>query len=178
MKKHQIDDLTFVPYIEEARVQERVQALAKQISLDYVGKKPILLGLLNGAFMFLGDLSKHIDVPAHFSFVKYRSYEATQSTGKIRELIGLNEELKDRHIIIVEDIIDTGLTMQHLLKALDEQKPASVAIASLLIKPASLKCELKVDYLGFEIDNAFVLGYGMDYNEYGRNLPEIYVLAP
>ena len=126
--------------------------------------------------MFLGDLAKHIDVPVHFSFVKYSSYAATQSTGKVKELIGLNDDLKGRHIILVEDIIDTGLTMQSLLKNLEAKEVASVSIASMLLKPDALKCELQVDYLGFEIENAFVLGYGMDYNEYGRNLPEIYVL--
>jgi hypoxanthine phosphoribosyltransferase len=174
--QQQIGNLTFVPFIERARIQERVRDLAARISRDYAGKDPLFLGLLNGAFMFLGDLAKEITVPAHFSFVKYSSYAHTQSTGKVRELIGLGQELRGRHIVVVEDIVDTGLTMQHLLRDLAAFEPASVAVASLLLKPEALQCELHIAYLGFEIPNAFVVGYGLDYNEYGRNLADIYVL--
>ena len=151
--------------------------MATAIDEKYADKDPLFLGILNGAFMFLGDLAKRVSIPANFSFVKYRSYEATQSTGQVKELIGLGEELRGRHIIIVEDIVDTGLTMQHLVQTLEEMAPASVSIATMLLKPEALQCDLKLDYVGFEIKNAFVLGYGMDYDEYGRNLPEIYVKA-
>lgn len=173
-----VHDKEFELFIEPAQVQERVQALGAQISRDYEGKNPLLLGILNGAFIFMGDLAKSISIPCECSFVKYRSYDATQSTGKVNELIGLNEGIEGRHVIVVEDIVDTGLTMSKLISSLEAHKPASVAIASCLLKPTALKCEINIKYLAFSVDNVFVLGYGMDYNEQGRNLAGIYRLKP
>lgn len=172
----QVHDKHFVPFIEASKVQARVAELGAQISLDYADKSPILLGVLNGAFMFLADLAKHISVPASFSFVKFRSYEATHSTGTVKELIGLNENLKGRHVIVVEDIVDTGLTMKSLLERLEAHEPASVCIAAALLKPEALQTDIEIKYLAFEVPNVFVLGYGMDYNELGRNLDSIYQL--
>lgn len=171
-----VGDLNFIPYISKAKIQERIQELAAQIGQDYKDKDPLFLGILNGAFIFLGDLAKEVTIPVNFSFVKYSSYHATQSTGKVKELIGLGEGLEGRNIIVVEDIVDTGLTMKYLVEELEAQKPASISIATLLLKKEALQYDkLPLDYVGFEIKNEFVLGYGMDYNEYGRNLPEIYV---
>ena len=126
--------------------------------------------------MFTSDLAKHLDIPVEITFMRLSSYEGESSTGKVKQLIGLGEEVKDRHVIIVEDIVDSGLTMQALTEQLGKFKPASIKLSTLLLKPKALKCDVSIDYLGFEIENDFVIGYGMDYNGYGRNLNTIYQL--
>lgn len=170
-------DKTFVPYLDAAQIAVRVSALAAQISADYAGKKPLFLGILNGSFIFAADLFREISVEAEISFVKLASYKGVSSTGHVVTAIGLEESLHERHIIIVEDIIDTGRTMASFLKEVWRQGPASVRIATFLSKPQALQVpDLKADYIGFEIPNRFVLGYGLDYDGYGRNTRELLVL--
>ncbi len=171
-----IKDKTFKPFIRETTIQEAVHNIGQKINQDYDGLHPMILPVLNGAFMFAADLMKQITIPIELSFVKLKSYKGTQSTGNIENLIGLQENIEGRHIIIVEDIVDTGQTLHHALEALDERNPASVAIATLLHKPEMTKFPLNLKYVGREIPNHFVVGYGLDYDGYGRNLKDIYQL--
>jgi hypoxanthine phosphoribosyltransferase len=173
----EVKDKTFKPYLTKPAIEKRVIEMGKEISKDYQEKDPLIIGVLNGAYIFLSDLSKSIDIPAEISFIKISSYEGESSTGKIKKLIGLDAELKNRHVLIVEDIVDTGLSMMHLLAQVFEKKPASVKTATLLHKPEALRHAVRLDYIGFEIPNKFVVGYGLDYNGFGRNIPEIYQLA-
>lgn len=169
-----VHNRSFEPFIQSDIIAKRVADIATQMNIRFEGKNPIFLAVLNGAFIFAADLLRHIDVQSEISFVKIASYEGMQTTGDIKELIGFTEKLTNRHVVILEDIIDTGMSMQHILKQVEAQKPASVSIATLLLKPSSLKVTVKIDYIGFEIESRFVLGYGMDYDGIGRNLPEIY----
>jgi len=173
----QIKDKRFVPFIKEPELLQRVSALGLQITKDYRGSSPLLIGIMNGAFMFLSDLAKHIDLPVELSFVKISSYESMASTGTIRPLIGLDTALAGRDVIIVEDIVDTGLSMSYILEMVQKSKPKSLQIATLLLKPEALKKNIEARYIGFEIPNKFVVGYGLDYDGLGRNLKEIYQLA-
>lgn len=170
----QVHDKEFVPYLSEAEIQTRVLELAEKLSEDYQGKEPLFLGILNGSFIFAADLFKRITTPASISFIKLVSYKGTSSTGTVITSIGLEEGLKDRDIIIVEDIVDTGKTLTEFLPTLSIQNPRSIKICTLLQKPDALQYPLDVDYVGFSIPNKFVVGYGLDYDSYGRNLPEIY----
>jgi hypoxanthine phosphoribosyltransferase len=172
----EVKDKRFVPYLSEADLSQRISSMGAKISSDFGGKTPVLLGVLNGAFMFLSDLAKTIDVPVEIQFVKVASYESTASTGKVKDLIGLNIDLTGREVIIVEDIVDTGLSMKHILNIVGEKNPVKISIATLLLKPEALKEPLDIDYIGFEIPNKFVVGYGLDYDGLGRNLKEIYQL--
>lgn len=171
-----IKDLSFTPYISEADLQESVLQVAHKINQDYNGKSPLFLGVLNGSFMFIGDLMKWISVDCFISFIKLASYEGTQSTGMVNELIGLNEDIEGRDIVLIEDIVDTGNTLEKLYQILEKKNPKSIKIATLLYKPEAYKKSYKIDYVGKEIPNAFVLGYGLDYDGLGRNLSSIYVL--
>ncbi|MFN4146350.1 MAG: hypoxanthine phosphoribosyltransferase [Runella sp.] len=173
---HSIKGKTFVPFIEKQRLEERIEELGRKISEDYEGKNPLLVVVLNGAFMFASDLMKNISIPCEITFVRVSSYTETKSSGELTEVLGLKESIRGRHVIIVEDIVDTGLTMNKLLFQLSIQKPGSIQVASLLFKPEALKTPLNIKYVGFEIENKFVVGYGLDYDEQGRNIPEIYVL--
>lgn len=173
----EVKDKTFKPYLRQPEIEKRVKELGREISKDYLGKNPVLIGVLNGAFIFLSDLSKSVDIPAEISFIKISSYEGESSTGKVKKLIGLDVELKNRHVLIVEDIVDTGLSMVHLLSQVYEMKPASVKTVTLLHKPDALQHTVTLDYVGFQIPNKFVVGYGLDYDGFGRNMPEIYQLA-
>ncbi|AFK04648.1 hypoxanthine phosphoribosyltransferase [Emticicia oligotrophica DSM 17448] len=172
----QIRDKTFVPFIESESLQNRIKELAQEVNKDYAGKNPLLIGVLNGSFMFVADLFKSIDIECEVTFIRVSSYQSTESTGKVKQVLGLKEDIKDRHIIIVEDIVDTGMTMQEILGQLASNQPASIKIMTMLFKPEALKVPLKLDYVGFEIPNKFVLGYGLDYDGYGRNTDTIYVL--
>ena len=176
METIKVKDLTFKPFISEEELQLAVKKVAQQINKDYQGKTPIFLGVLNGSFMFMGDLMKSIELDCYTSFVKMASYEGTESTGKINELIGLNEDLEGKDVILIEDIVDTGNTLVKLYDILGEKNPKSIKIATLLYKPEAYKKSHKIDYVGKEIANAFVLGYGLDYDGLGRNLSSIYVL--
>lgn len=158
-------------------IQERVAQLAADINRDYDGKKPLFIAILNGSFMFAADLFKNVTVPSEISFIKLASYKGTKSTGNVITAIGLDEKLNGRHIIIIEDIIDTGKTLHEFLPQLFEQSPASLKICALLQKPDATVFPLTIDYLGFSIPNKFVLGYGLDYDGLGRNINGIYRLA-
>lgn len=172
-----VHDKKFVPFIEPAILHNRIQELATQINADFRDKKPLFLAILNGSFMFAADLFRLIDVEAEICFVRLSSYEGTKSTGKVISNLGLDTEIANRHIILLEDIIDTGRTLASFLPQLQEKKPASLSIASLLFKPDAAQFPIAIQYCGFTIPNLFVLGYGLDYNGLGRNLPGLYQLV-
>ncbi|HLT08994.1 MAG TPA: hypoxanthine phosphoribosyltransferase [Cyclobacteriaceae bacterium] len=173
----QIKDKRFAPFIEESQLLERVAELGRNITKDYRGTSPLLIGIMNGAFMFLSDLSKNIDLPVELSFVKISSYKSMSSTGTVTPLIGLDTALEGRDVIIVEDIVDTGLSMSYILEMVQKNRPNSLEVATLLLKPEALRKDIQPKYVGFEIPNKFVVGYGLDYDGLGRNLKEIYQLA-
>ena len=177
MSRVKILDKTFETSIPEAVILNRIQLVADRINQDYADKNPLFLAVLNGAFVFAADLMRRITIPSEISFVKLASYQGTTSTGRIKEVIGINEDLTNRHIIIVEDIVDTGLTMKRMVEALGTRKPATVAICPLLVKPDRLQVELDIKYAVMEIPNDFIVGYGLDYNQQGRNLRDIYTVV-
>ncbi len=167
---------TFVPFIEHEKIAARIKELGAQLNKDYAGEEPLLIAVLNGSFIFAADLFRTLEINASISFVKLASYKGTTSTGNVITAIGLEENLKDRHVILVEDIIDTGKTLSAFLPEIKQRGPASVKIATFLTKPDALKYDVKADYTAFEIENKFVLGYGLDYDGFGRNLPDLYIL--
>jgi hypoxanthine phosphoribosyltransferase len=173
----QVLDKKFKPYIKAGQIQEQINKLAKQVNEDYADKKPLFIAILNGSFMFASDLFKELTIEAEISFIKLASYKGTKSTGNVITSIGLDEPLKGRHIIIIEDIVDTGKTLNEFLPQLVNQQPASLKIAALLHKPDALVHPIIIDYLGFNVPNKFLLGYGLDYDGLGRNLKEIYQLV-
>jgi len=177
MKKRCIHDKIFVPYISKEAIEKTITQMGRQISKDYSGKRPLFLAVLNGAFVFASDLFRQITIDAEISFIKLASYQGTASTGNVITAIGLAEQIAGRHIIIAEDIIDTGKTLHEFIPSLLQQHPASLKIAALLTKPEALQFPIQADYSGFEIPEKFVVGYGLDYNGLGRNIPEIYQLA-
>lgn len=173
-----IDDKTFEPYLLQSKIQARIAAIAQQIEIDYKDKQPVFLGVLSGSFFFMADLLKQTALDVEISFVKLASYEGERSSGKMEVQLSIHTDLKNRDVIVVEDIVDTGHTLKCLLDLIYQEKPASVRVCSLLYKPAA--CQVQFDelqYIGFEIPNEFVLGYGLDYNAKGRNLRDIYRLA-
>ena len=169
-----VHDKTFKPMISAQMIAERVANIGQQITKDYSGKKPLLLSILNGGYMFAADLSRAIDTDLELTFVKLSSYKGISTTGKVTTVLGLDTDLKGRHIIIVEDIVDTGKTLHNFFKELDKEEPASVEIAACFHKPEALQHPLSIKYLGFEIPNRFIVGYGLDYDGLGRNLPDVY----
>ena len=169
-----INGKIFRKSITGEEINSQISRIAASIDSDYKGKKPLLLGVLNGCFMFASDLMKQLHIECEISFVKLSSYQGTTTTGTVSEVMGLSESVTGRDIIIVEDIVDTGLTMQRMIETLNAQKPASVAIASLFVKPARLKAPVDVKYSAFTIPDRFIVGYGLDYDGLGRNLPDIY----
>ena len=173
MNQVEVNGKTFRISIPEAEIKKRVKEVAEEISRDMEGKNPLLLGVLNGAFIFAADLMREMTIPCEISFVKLASYQGTTSTGKVTEVLGINEDLTGRHIIIVEDIVDTGLTMKRMIESLGTRNPASVSVCALLVKPDKLQVELDLKYVAFKIPNEFILGYGLDFDEYYRNLPYI-----
>ena len=154
-----------------------VQVVADRLNQDYADKTPVFLAVLNGSFIFAADLMRMITVPSEISFVKYASYEGTSSTGSMKTLMGLNQELTGRHVVIVEDIVDSGFTMAHMIEDLKKKNPASIEICSLLVKPGNLKVDLDINYAVMEIPNDFIVGYGLDYDQEGRNLRDIYTIV-
>ena len=173
----QVFDKTFEPYITATQINEQIKKIAAQLNTDYAGKRPLFIAILNGSFMFASDLFKELTIDAEICFIKLASYKGTKSTGNVITSIGLDIPLTDRHVIIVEDIVDTGKTLDAFLPQLINQQPVTLKIASLLHKPEALQFPVTIDYLGFEVPNKFLLGYGLDYDGLGRNLKEIYKLV-
>lgn len=171
-----IDNKEFTPYIDKKAVAEAVQKLSDKINKEYHGKSIFFLGVLNGAFMFCADLMKEIKVECEISFIKVASYKGTSTTGSVHELIGLVSDLKNKHVIILEDIVDTGLTLDKVYSMIDHDHPASLEVAALLYKPSKFEGNHPPKYVGIEIPDEFVIGYGLDYDGKGRNIPEIYKL--
>ena len=170
----EIHDREFVKSISREEIAARVKGVAEKINRDYAGKRPLFLGVLNGCFMFVSDLMKNIEVECEISFVKFSSYQGSETTGIVNQVMGLMESIEGRDVIIVEDIVDTGLTMHKMLETLQQSNPASLAIASLFLKPARLRVPVDVKYSAFEIPDRFIVGYGLDYDGLGRNLPDVY----
>jgi hypoxanthine phosphoribosyltransferase len=171
-----IKDKTFKILIKEEEIQDKIETMAKAINQDYKGTSPIFIGILNGSFMFVGDLMKHITLPSKVSFIKLASYNEMATSGVIKELIGLNENIFEQDVIILEDIIDSGLTITSVIEEFKNKGASSVEVATLLSKPKALKTKIDIKYVGFEIGNEFVVGYGLDYDGLGRNTGAIYQL--
>jgi hypoxanthine phosphoribosyltransferase len=171
-----IKDKSFKILIPEKEIQEKIAEIGNAINKDYKGKSPLFIGVLNGSFMFVADIMKHVTLTCKISFVKLSSYSDMSSSGTVRELIGLNENIFKKDVIILEDIIDSGLTMTSVIEELKSRGASSVEIATLLLKPNSLKNSLEIKYTGFEISDEFVVGYGLDYDGLGRNSRDIYQL--
>lgn len=179
MAKHiKVLDKYFEPYISHNKIDKAIQKIANELKADLAEKNPLFLVILNGAFMFAGDLFKKLDFPAEISFIKFASYEGTESTGNVRKLIGIDESIEGRTIVLIEDIVDTGISMEKVLEYLEEKNIADLKIATLLFKPKSYKKHFKIDYIGIEIPNDFIIGYGLDYNGQARNLKDIYKIIP
>ena len=177
MNTIQVLDKTFEPFIPQEKIENAIADVAKRVSRDYKDKKPLFLVMLNGAFMFAAEFFKHMEDPCEIQFVKYTTYNGTSSTNKVNHLIGLPEGLEGRDVVIVEDIVDSGFSMKCLTDDIALQKPKSCKIVTMLFKPKAFKYDYKIDYVGLEIGNEFIVGYGLDYNSFGRNLPAIYKIV-
>lgn len=175
MNTIQVHDKDFEIFLENETISKRTRLIGLQINVDYENRCPIFIGVLNGSFLFMADLLKEVDISCEVGFIRVASYDGEESSGQIKEVFGLPTDLHNKDVIVVEDIVDTGLTLKYILEKVNEQKPASVTVCSLLFKPAALKETIpELTYVGFEIPNEFVVGYGLDYNGLGRNLKEIY----
>jgi hypoxanthine phosphoribosyltransferase len=175
MNNIQVADKQFEILLENDAINKRTRLIGIQLNVDYEHKCPVFIGVLNGSFLFLADLIKEVSLSCEVNFIKVASYQGTTSTGMVKELLGLPDDLHNRDVILVEDIVDTGLTLKHILEKVHLQKPASVRVCSLLFKPAALLQPIpELQYVGFEIPNEFVVGYGLDYNGLGRNLTDVY----
>ncbi len=177
MNRIQIKDKSFEISIPERRILERIKVVADKINADMADKNPLFLAVLNGSFVFAADLMRMITIPSEISFVKLASYQGTTSTGVIKEVIGINEDLTDRHVVIVEDIVESGLTIKRMIETLGTRNPASIGICTLLLKPDRLTVPLDIKYVAMEIPNDFIVGYGLDYDHQGRNLRDIYTVV-
>lgn len=174
MNTVQVKDKQFALYIHEEELSARVKEMAEQMNADLAGKNPLFLVVLNGSFVFAADLLRDITIPCEITFVRVASYEGVSSTGEVKQLLGLTQSIEGRTVVIVEDIIDTGFTMKELLHMLEEKHPAEILISSLLVKPGNLRVDLNIPYRCFDIENDFIVGYGLDYDQEGRNLRHIY----
>ncbi|HEY1040185.1 MAG TPA: hypoxanthine phosphoribosyltransferase [Bacteroidia bacterium] len=172
-----VKDKQFKPFIGEDKILRAVKELATRINIDLRDEFPLFVVVLNGSFMFAADLLKEVHIPCEISFIKVASYHGTSSTGSVTELVGLSDEVKGRTVVIVEDIVDTGVTLEKLHAVLQKREAGKIRVATMLLKPESYKKNIPVDYAGMEIGNDFVVGYGLDYDGQGRNLRDIYVLA-
>lgn len=176
METIRIKDKQFKTFITEEQILKEVARMGEEINRDLADANPLFVSVLNGSFMFTADLMKHVSVPCEISFVKLASYAGTSSTGKVKELVGLNDDITGRTIVIVEDIIDTGLTMERLIETLKARNPKEIRIATLLVKPDKLKVDLDINYIAMSIPNDFIVGYGLDYDGLGRNYRDIYTV--
>ena len=176
MRRIHLRDKEFELFITEAEIQAAVERMARQIAVDMAGKRPLFVGILNGAFMFVADLMRVLDGDYELTFARYSSYAGTSSTGVLQEVMPISVDVKGRTIILLEDIIDTGFTMKHVIAKLKEQGAAEVKLATMLFKPESLRCDLKPDYVGIQIPPAFIVGHGLDYDGMGRAYRDIYVI--
>ncbi len=172
-----VKDREFEVFLKEEDIQKEIKRVASEINRDYKDKEPLFLCILNGSFMFAADLLKDVRIPCNVSFVKVASYQGTDTTGKVKELMGLQEDVSGRHVIIVEDIVDTGYTMRDVLESLAEKNAASVNVCALLCKPDKLKVDINLKYLAMNIPNGFIVGYGLDYDGFGRNSRDIYKIV-
>ena len=171
-----IKDKTFKTSISEAEIKQRIKEVAARINHDMEGKNPLFLGVLNGAFIFAADLMREMTIPCEISFVKLASYQGTMSTGKIKEVLGINEDIAGRTVIILEDIVESGLTMKQMIESLGTRNPASIHICTLFFKPSKLKEKINPEYVAFSIPDDFILGYGLDYDQQGRGLKDVYTI--
>ncbi|WP_339876273.1 hypoxanthine phosphoribosyltransferase [uncultured Algoriphagus sp.] len=172
-----LKDKEFEIFLSNENIDFRISELGSAITQDFSGQELILVGVLNGSFVFIADLCRKIDLQISTSFIKMSSYLGTESTGTVRSILGLEEKIEGKNVLIVEDIVDTGISMDYLLKALSALNPAKLSIVTLLHKPDAFQFNYTIDYVGFEIPNKFVVGYGLDYDGLGRNLPDIYQLS-
>jgi hypoxanthine phosphoribosyltransferase len=177
MSTIRVHDKDFEPYLSAEMITEKIKAIARRIDADYAGKRPLFIAILNGSFMFASDLFKEIGIEAEICFIKLASYKGTKSSGHVITAIGLDIDLIGRHVVVLEDIVDTGKTLNAFLPQLEHQQPASMKIAALLHKPTATVYPISVDYLGFDVPDKFLLGYGLDYDGLGRNIPSIYKLV-
>ncbi len=177
MDKILVKDKYFKIFIPEKAILERIQEIADDLKTEYANKRPLFIVILNGSFMLAADVMKAVDFDCEITFIRLSSYQEMRSSGTVSTLIGLKTDVNNRHLIILEDIVDTGRTMNHFMQSLEAQNPASVALVSLLVKPSALVYPVEIDYTGFEIEDKFVIGYGLDYDEYGRQYRDIYQLT-
>ena len=177
MELVQVHDRKFKPFISSSRIAARIEEISEQINNDLKGDELLFIGVLNGSFMFIADLFRRIKLDAEISFLKLSSYDGLESSGNIRRLIGLNEDIRGKTVVVIEDIIDTGQTLEGIVEDLNEKGAGSIKVVTLLLKPDAYEGSYKIDYVGFEIPNDFVVGYGLDYDGFGRNLDSIYSLA-
>lgn len=174
MKSVSIKDKEFDLFLSEQQILNAIDDIAKKMNNDLEGKDPLFICVLNGSFMFAAELMKRVNVPAQISFVRMSSYQGTESTGELKEVYGLDENIENRTLVILEDIVDTGFTMSKMIDQLKSKSPKEIKIATLLFKPNALKVKLNLDYVALEIPNDFIVGFGLDYDGYGRNLADIY----
>lgn len=177
MELYQVHDKQFKPYLSAVEIDKEVSRIAEELNTAYAGKNPLFIAILSGSFIFAADLFKKINIPAEICFIKLASYKGTKSTGNVITSIGLDVDIHEREVVILEDIIDTGRTLHAFLPQLEHQQPKSLKICALLHKPDCTQFNVPIHYLGFSIPDKFVLGYGLDYDGHGRNLPEIYQLV-
>ena len=167
----------FEIFLKSEEIQNRLEEICGEINKDFAGKKPVFLGILNGVFRVAGDVFKYVDIECEVSFVKLKSYVGTESSGKLVTMLGLDAELEGRHVILLEDIVDTARTLHTFLPELKKQNPASISILTLLVKPDAMEYKIDLKYVGFSVPNHFLVGYGLDYDGYGRELNDIYQIA-
>lgn len=174
MKTVRVKDKEFELFISREEIDNAIEKLAEKINREMEGKEPLFVGILNGTFIFSADLLKKVTIPCEITFMRVSSYSGLESTKIIKEIIGLNENIKDRHIIILEDIVDSGLTLDYIITKFTEYNPASIKVGTMFFKPSAFKKKFVIDYVGMDIPNDFIVGYGLDYDGFGRNLPDIY----
>lgn len=177
MKKEiTLHDKTFIPFIDKAAISAQITRIAQEINRDYSQKKPLLVGILNGSVLFFSDLLKQLEIECEVAFLRVSSYKGTETTGNVKKVLGLDKNIENTEVIIVEDIVDTGITLENIVNDLASNNPKSIKVATLLFKPKAYTKNYPIDYIGFEVGNEFLVGFGLDYNEIGRNLDELYII--